>query len=1006
MKIKARTGISRKSLCVFFPLGILAGSLGFSLRASAQPYIETTIHSFNPVPVGGNPQASLIQASDGNLYGTTSSGGSNGAGTVFTISNPTTSPAESVIYNFTGASDGGTPYASLIQASDGSLYGTTLSGGSAGYGTVFKISNPMTSPTESVIYSFTGGSDGASPTASLIQGSDGNLYGTTLYGGPGGNGTVFKISNPTASPTESVIYTFTGGVDGASPSASVILASDGNFYGTTFFGGSSGWGTVFKISNPMISPTESVIYTFTGGSDGGAPSASVIEASDGNLYGTTSAGGGLGGWGTVFEISNPMTSPTESVIYSFTGGSDGGTPYASVILASDGNLYGTTASCGSGANGTAFKISNPTTTPAESVIYSFAGASDGAYPTASLIEASDGNLYGTTKAGGSSGYGTVFKISNPTTSPTEIVIYSFTGEIDGSSPEASLIQASDGNLYGTTHNGGSSGAGTVFKISNPLTSPTESVIYSFAGGSDGAYPFASVIQASDGNLYGTTYLGGSSSYGTVFRILNPTTSPVESIIYTFNGGADGGFPSSSLIQASDGNLYGTTEAGGSAGIGTVFRISSLATSPAESVIYSFTGGGDGSTPVASVIQAADGNLYGTTYYGGSGGNGAVFKISDPGGTPTESVIYSFTGGADGAYPYASVMLASDGNIYGTTNYGGSSNTGAVFKISNPTISPSESILFAFTGGTDGGFPQASLIQASDGNLYGVTTNGGSIGNGTVFRINLTNTPIESVIYSFAGSDGSYPNSSLIQASDGNLYGTTALGGTASAGVVFSIGRVCPLIILSPSALAPALVNVPYTQSVSGSGGSGPYSYSTSAGALPPGLSLDGSTGAISGTPTIVGASTFIVTTTDANGCTASRSFTVTVNAAAVRYYTIAPCRLVDTRRPPGTYGGPALQGSGAQRSFAVDGQCGVPAGAVAVSANVTVVGPSGGGDLRMFPAGTPAPTASVINFNTGSTRASNAIVPMVGNPVGSLTVQCDISGGSTNVLLDVNGYFQ
>jgi uncharacterized repeat protein (TIGR03803 family) len=320
----------------------------------------------------------------------------------------------------------------------------------------------------------------------------------------------------------------------------------------------------------------------------------------------------------------------------------------------------------------------------------------------------------------------------------------------------------------------------------------------------------------------------------------------------------------------------------------------------------------------------------------------------------------------------------------------------------------EATIHSFVPGPFGANPQASLIQASDGNLYGTTYQGGSSGAGTVFKIsNPTSSPVESVIYSFTGgSDGGYPDASLIQASDGNLYGTTQRGGTADLGVVFRIGGGCLQVRVGPSALAPAAVNVPYAQSVTGSGGSAPYSYSISAGTLPPGLSLDGSTGAISGTPTIVGASTFTVTTTDANGCTASQSYTVTVNAAAVRYYTIAPCCLIDTRRPAGTYGGPALQGSGAQRSFPVDGQCGIPAGAVAVSANVTVVGASGRGDLRMFSTGTPTPTASSINFNAEQTRANNAILPMVGNPVGSITVQCDIPSGTTNMLLDINGYFQ
>jgi uncharacterized repeat protein (TIGR03803 family) len=709
-----------------------------------------------------------------------------------------------------------------------------------------------------------------------------------------------------------------------------------------------------------------VIYSFTGGNDGWSSDAAVIQASDGNLYGTT-AQGGWGGQGAVFEISNPTTSPTESAIYSFTGSpTDGNNPLASVIQASDGNLYGTTPHGGSSGFGTVFEISNPTTFPTESVIYSF--GNDGANPQVSLIQASDGNLYGTTAGGGGqSAWGTLFKISDPTTSPTETVIYRFTGGSDGGSPNASLIQASDGNLYGTTYNGGLSGCyfgcGTAFKITSPTTSPTFSVIYSFTGGNDAYQPNASLIQASDGNLYGTTFYGGSSDHGTIFKISNPTTSPTESVIYSFTGAPDGNGPRASLIQGSDGSLYGTTVGGGSSDSGTVFKISNPTTSPAESVIYSFAGGTDGSYPYAAVIQASDGSLYGTTVGGGSSYSGTVFRIANPSTTPIESVIYSFPGAPDGKNPKAAVIQASDGNLYGTTELGGlfgctsDYGCGTVFKISNPTTSPVERVIHRFAPGSDGAFPDASLIQASDGNLYGTTNGGGSANAGTAFRITQ---------------------------------------------------GVCPTITIAPNALPNATLNLAYSQPVSASGGVAPYTYSVSAGALPTGLSLDGATGDITGTPTATGSFSFDITATDNDTCVGSTSYAVSVNVAGqvVRFFTIAPCRLIDTRRTPGTYGGPELQGGGAQRSFPVDGQCGVPGAAVAISANVTVVGATGGADLRIFSSGTPTPTVSSINFNAGQTRANNAILPMVGNPVGSITVQCDIPSGTTNMLLDINGYFQ
>jgi uncharacterized repeat protein (TIGR03803 family) len=789
----------------------------------AQPYTEAVIHSFPPPMTGSSPYSALIQASDGNLYGTTYYGGAFGQGTVFEIINPFTSPSESVVHSFGGGVDGAYPYASLIQAADGNLYGTTYAGGSNNSGTVFRIDNPSAVPTESVIYSFGATpTDGVNPQGGVVQGSDGNLYGTTLFGGSGtcpyGCGTVFMITSPSSSSTESVIYSFAGGIDGVNPAASLIQASDGNLYGTTLSGGGTNAnGTVFKISNPSTAPTESVIHSFTGANDGAFPYAPLIEAADGNLYGSAFSGSGTG---VIFRISNPSTSPMESVIHTFTGGVDGAYPIGGVIQATDSNLYGSTSGGGSSGHGTVFEINNPSTSPTESVLYSFAGGADGASPSASVLEGSDGNLYGTTvNGGGPSGVGTVFEISNPSTSPTESIIYSFTRGTDGTYPRASLIQATDGNLYGTAAAGGSSncalgcgsvicpyGCGTVFEIGSLSTLPVESVIYSFAGGTDTAFSNAALIQASDGNLYGTSFNGGTTDFGTVFKISNPSTSPTESVVYSFQpfvGGPDGIGPNAPVIQASDGNLYGTTIYGGMSGNGAVFKINNPSTFPTESVIYSFAGGTDGAMPNAGLIEAADGSLYGTTTAGGSNGCfagsgcGTVFRITNPSIAPTESVVYSFTGGLDGALPYSSLIEASDGSLYGTTFDGGSGGCfsgvgcGTVFRINNPSTSPTENVLYRFGGAADGRNPLAGLTQTLDGSLYGTTYNGGSNGCsdgcGTVFKIrNPSSSPVESVVYSFkGGADGENPEASLILAADGDLYGTTS-GGYLGPSTVFQI----------------------------------------------------------------------------------------------------------------------------------------------------------------------------------------------------------------------------
>jgi uncharacterized repeat protein (TIGR03803 family) len=501
------------------------------------------------------------------------------------------------------------------------------------------------------------------------------------------------------------------------------------------------------------------------------------------------------------------------------------------------------------------------------------------------------------------------------------------------------------------------------------------------------------------NLYGTTGTGGAGLSGTVFKI---DPSNALTTLHAFTG-ADGSGPMASLILDSSGNLFGTTTSGGTAGDGTIFK---LDTSNSLTNLHSFSGA-DGLSPEAPLIVDSAGNFYGTAIGGGSNcppyGCGTIFKLDT---SNTLTTLHSFNG-ADGSSPEAALIEDSSGNFYGTTT-GSPPTTGTVFKLDT---SNTVTTLHAFTI-PEGYSPWGSLIMDFAGNFYGTTLRGGisssycTFGCGTVFKLDSSNTL--TILYAFTGGeDGSSPYASLIMDSSGNLYGTTSSGsGRSAGGAIFEIAvNACPSVSVAPTMLASGQINSLYSQSVSASGGSGPYIYSVTAGSMPTGLFLNSLTGLISGTPVAAGSSTFTISATDANRCMGSQSYTLTINAAAVRFYTIEPCRLIDTRRPVGAYGGPALQGSGAQRSFLIDGQCGIPSGAVAASANVTVVGATGGADLRIFPSGTPTPTVSSINFNAGQTRANNAILPMVGNPLGSITVRCDIPSGTTNMLLDINGYF-
>jgi len=350
---------------------------------------------------GALPTATLIQDLAGNLYGTTSYGGGSGLGVVFKLD---TANTETVLHAFAGP-DGATPHGRLVLDESGNLYGTTSAGGTSGLGTVFKID---TSGTETVLHNFSGKPDGAKPYAGLVMDGAGNLYGTTEKGGASGFGTVFKVDT---AGNEMVLHSFAGGSsDGVDPKSGVILDDMGNLYGTTFSGGSGGKGTVFKLDTTN---TETVLYNFTGGSDGGNPLGGVTRDKAGTLYGTTAMGGtqfGIGHYGcckgVLFSVGSTDSPSREKVLYTFTGGNDGGIPASDLVL-HNGALYGTTLSGGPGHRGTAFNVT--IATGKEKVLHGFSGKGDGSAPHAGLLINSAGVIYGTAEKGGRFKQGTVFQ---------------------------------------------------------------------------------------------------------------------------------------------------------------------------------------------------------------------------------------------------------------------------------------------------------------------------------------------------------------------------------------------------------------------------------------------------------------------------------------------------------------------------------------------------------------------------------------------------------------------
>jgi uncharacterized repeat protein (TIGR03803 family) len=413
-----------------------------------------------------------------------------------------------------------------------------------------------------------------------------------------------------------------------------------------------------------------------------AYAVTVASQTPGITCGTSSTTGTMGTADVTVTVS--CGAGTESVLYSFASGTgDGANPQAGLITDASGNLYGTTQAGGANSKGTVFKLTpNGVGGYTESVLHSFVG-SDGANPGAPLIMDANGNLYGTTVYGATNNNGTVFKLTaDGSGGYTESTLYSFAVDTNGGNSQSALIIDKNGNLYGTNFDGGVNGVGTVFKLTpNGTGGYTESVLHSFIG-SDGAYPPAGLIIDTNGNLYGTTQAGGANSKGTVFKLTpNGVSGYTESVLHSFVG-SDGAYPTTSLITDTNGNLYGTTNGGGANAKGTVFKLTLDGSgSYTESVLYSFGTGTDGANPNASLIADTSGNLYGTTQAGGTNNNGTVYKLTpSSSGGYTESVLYSFSTGSDGASPAASLFTDAFGNLYGTTYVGGTNNSGTIFKI--------------------------------------------------------------------------------------------------------------------------------------------------------------------------------------------------------------------------------------------------------------------------------------------------------------------------------------
>jgi uncharacterized repeat protein (TIGR03803 family) len=668
----------------------------------------TTLYSFAGYNDGIHPQGALT-ISGGQIYGTTAAGGgTSGTGTVYAFDPATGAKTTHVLR---GSIDGEYPAGGLTEAA-GRFYGTAGGGGALGYGTVFTF-DPKTGAV-APLYAFAGGNDGANPSGSLLA-LGGRLYGVTSGGGGSANaGTVFVID---PSGTETVLYRFVKNESGYAPQANLI-ALNGALYGTTGGGGKYGYGTVFAIS--PVTGRERTLYSFTGGSDGGLPTGAVTTV-NGKLYGTTSISNTTTnppGGGTVYEID--LSTGVEANLYDFgvVGGTcpNGCAPFAGLVQ-SGSKLFGTAAAGGADNGGTVFSIDTQSANFA--VVHSFVGKANANY-NSGLVNV-NGALLGTSSSAGTQGNGTIFQVGHRIGGGE--TAYAFADGLDGTTPLGGLLNAWK-TLYGTTS--GRTGVPGVLFSFDPANK-TKANVYAFSAAREGA-PAAPIIDVG-GVLYGTTYDG--FGYGTIFGYNIATGT--EQTLHIFLNGPDGAYPRAGLVAVGQ-TLYGTTNGlppGESPNMpGTIFGITLNTEGPQTTYTYKSYYTFDtthGANPGGAMVHLGN-LLYGTATYGGTYGPGTVFSFNPVTGKIT--TVYSFTGLADGGMPQSGLTVFR-GKLIGTASGGGAHNAGTVFQID--PVTHTETTLYAFTAGLDGGFPTAPLLTLN-GVLYGTTSAGGAGGRGTVFSL--------------------------------------------------------------------------------------------------------------------------------------------------------------------------------------------------------------------------------------------------------------------------------
>jgi uncharacterized repeat protein (TIGR03803 family) len=800
LNLYSASRIFKNALASLFGVLLLA----VVVRAAA-PF--DVVYGFSQPPQ--NPgQGTLVLAADGSCWGTTLYGGAYGWGTIFRV-NADGSDWQTIV-SFSGTSGptrGKTPTSGLLKASDGNFYGTTFDDGANGYGTLFRITPAGNFTT---LADFTGqgaGGNGDSPTGALIQLGNGDIYGTTTFGGSHGAGSVFRYSGGLLQTVAEFDFNGTNN-RGGYPMAGLVVAADGKLYGTTSQGGNFGAGTVFQL--PVGGALQAIVdFTFSGAVNRGAmPMTSLTLGDDQLLYGVT-RDGGMGGFGTVFKVT---TAGVLTTLMEFsTSDPRGLSPLASLLKLADGTFLGATTTGGASNAGTLFHVT-PAGVLTTVIDFTDNGATNrGSAPATGMVPGSDGNYYGATQYGGSLERGTVYRLTPQGVLTTLTDFESLSPDARGSNPWGGLVAGPDGFLYGMTTGGGANELGTVFKIA-PDGTLTTLVEFTGAGGSNrGANPFGGLTAGPAGAFFGTTSGGGANGDGTIFRI-TPDGTLTTLVDFQFNGATNrGASPYGNLTLASDGNFYGVTQIGGANGLGTIFRMTPAGVLTSLVQFSGTTGAARGSTPYAGLIAGPGGLLYGTTSQGGASDFGTIYAMSLSG---VLTPLFEFTNStttARGAFPYGSLVVGNDGLLYGTTIVGGANDVGTIFRL---TTGGALTTLLDFTddGATNrGSNPYAGLVKDASGNLFGTTRFGGANQSGTLFGFVPGGSLTTLVEFTGAGSQangGDFPAyGTPIIGPSGNLYGTTVFGGPNGAGEVyrFILNATLPRVVaIASTAQGPKL----------------------------------------------------------------------------------------------------------------------------------------------------------------------------------------------------------